>query len=75
MPDIQRTVAAITACSIAFTAALALAADGPATLVSAAETAYADAMDAAGIVGTIDSGLVAAYGGGDRNFWLARQHA
>jgi len=43
------------------------------TAVANAESAYADAIDAAGIVGTIDSGLIASYGGADRATWLERQ--
>jgi hypothetical protein len=43
------------------------------TAVADAESAYADAIDAAGVVSAIDSGLMASYGGADRATWLERQ--
>jgi hypothetical protein len=47
--------------------ALALASDAPA--VQHAESIYADLMDAAGVVGAIDSGLFTSYRGRDRAQW------
>ncbi len=49
--------------------------DTAATRLAQAETAFAEAMDTAGIQSAIDSGLFHAYSGHDRAYWSVRQQA
>ena len=53
----------------------AAADDIAATRLAQAETAFAEAMDAAGIQSAIDSGLVNEYSGHDRAYWSVRQQS
>ena len=53
----------------------AAADDIAATRLAQAETAFAEAMDAAGIQSTIESGLVNEYSGHDRGYWSTRQQS